>query len=230
MSDDAILDARIEKFAESFRERQRIFDALPESEKQAIREKEAKAEKDAETERVKQILQSSDCPKRQRANREIDRSGKWGLTEQKILSKIGTGFLICLTGIRGNGKTQLAVEIMRNRAQNNGHSQFCSAVAFFLRVKATFSKEASENEQDVIEFFAGTPFLVLDEVGQRSESEWENRLLYELLNRRYNAMSDTLLISNQDIESLEKSLGPSLISRMKETGGIIECDWGSFRK
>lgn len=42
-------------------------------------------------------------------------------------------------------------------------------------------------------------------------------------------MSDTLIISNQDVSALTASLGPSTVSRMRETGGVIECDWESYR-
>ena len=55
-------------------------------------------------------------------------------------------------------------------------------------------------------------------------------MLYELLNHRYNDLTDTLLISNQDVRQAELSLGPAIVSRLRETGGIIQADWASYRE
>lgn len=180
--------------------------------------------------RVDTILKSARLPKRQSKNETIDRTGKWGETEAKVSDRLGTGFLIALIGIRGCGKTQLAVELARKNAEKMKNSRYCTAVEFFMDVKASYRKDAEKSEAEVVEGFGVSPLLIIDELGQRSENDWENRLLYELLNRRYNAMKDTLIISNQDLAQLETALGPSLVSRMQETGGVFECNWESYRK
>jgi len=43
-------------------------------------------------------------------------------------------------------------------------------------------------------------------------------------------MNDTILTCNLGTEELAASLGPSIVSRMEEGGGVIECNWPSFRK
>lgn len=98
-----------------------------------------------------------------------------------------------------------------------------------MEIKAAY-QSADRSEKDVLAEFTRPLLLVMDEIGQRSDSDWENRLLFEFLNRRYHSLKDTLLISNQTVDGFTKSLGPSLISRMQETGGLIECDWPSYRK
>jgi hypothetical protein len=42
-------------------------------------------------------------------------------------------------------------------------------------------------------------------------------------------MTDTILTCNLDRNMLAENLGPSIVSRMKEGGGILECNWPSFR-
>jgi len=54
-------------------------------------------------------------------------------------------------------------------------------------------------------------------------------MLFELLNRRYNDLKDTILIANKSKAEFQDYIGPSLASRMNETGGIVECNWPSFR-
>lgn len=175
------------------------------------------------------ILSDSRAPKRQLYHSNLDRSGEWAIAEKRITGKLGSGCLIALVGSRGCGKTQLAVEAIRHCANKGKRGRYCTATEFFMEVKATYGNE-SRSEKNVLDEFSRPLLLVIDEIGQRSESEWENRLLFELLNRRYNALKDTLLISNQGVEEFTKSMGPSLISRMVETGGLIECKWPSYRK
>jgi len=179
--------------------------------------------------KVKDLIAKSRAPRRQLEAIAIDRSGEWGKTERALLAQIGSGFTIALVGVRGSGKTQLGVELIRHRSSEYGTSRYCTAMEFFIDVKAGY-KEDGEAEKVILAEFGRPSLLVMDELGRRSENDWENRLLYELLNRRYNEMRDTLLISNQDVSQLEGALGPSLVSRMRETGGVIECNWESYRK
>lgn len=180
--------------------------------------------------KVQDILATAGLPRRHMEKRDLDRSGDWGKAQTALQVKLGTGFLIALIGERGPGKTQLAVELVRYFvAENERPALFCSATQFFMAVKASYKDGSADSEQAVMAKFTAPGLLVIDEIGQRSDTEWENRLLYELLNQRYNAVKDTLLISNQDQAVLEAALGSSIISRMRETGGIVECNWKSYR-
>lgn len=201
----------------------------PEQRKKILDDR-AQANESHNKQQIEYQLQEFGAPERQRRQREVIRSGPWGETEKKIIDRLKSGFLIALVGGRGCGKTQMAVEVMRASVGMKRSCLFASAMQFFMAIKATYRKESDDTEDQVLRRFSKVRLLILDEIGQRSENEWENRLLYELLNRRYNSLDDTLLISNQEIAQVESALGPSLISRMRETGGIIECAWETFRK
>jgi len=58
---------------------------------------------------------------------------------------------------------------------------------------------------------------------------WEDRMLTALVDYRYSQKRDTVLISNLKRDEFETSMGNSILSRMVEAGGIIECGWPSFR-
>ena len=195
-----------------------------------IRMDKLKAESEAKLAEIAlEHFNASNVPLRHKLAIHLDRTGQWEKTRAKVAERLGSGFLIALLGTRGGGKTQIGVELIRKNSERRRKSLFCTAMQFFMRVKAGY-KPDGDPEEKVLDYFAKPSLLVIDEIGQRSENEWEDRLLYELINRRYNAISDTLIISNQDVSQLEASLGPSLISRMRETGGIINCNWDSFRK
>lgn len=163
------------------------------------------------------------------ASAQVCHDGEWGQTFELFRKRLNTGALMALTGTRGSGKTQLAVELMRYTTNQLKTARFTSAIGFFMQIKATYRKDATQTEADVLQDFTKPSLLVIDEVGKRSDSEWENNLLFELLNRRYNAIKDTVLIDNRTKAEFIAAIGESLASRMMEGGGIKECNWKSFR-
>jgi len=100
---------------------------------------------------------------------------------------------------------------------------------FFIDLKATFDDESKTSESAALRAYIKPALLVLAEMDERSESPWENRMLFHMLNKRYNGLKDTLLISRRTKEELLSSVGESIQSRLKETGGVVECNWESFR-
>lgn len=156
-------------------------------------------------------------------------TGPWGDAFTKLSKRLGSGFLVALIGTRGNGKTQIGVELMKVSTDNLKSARFTTATRFFMAMKSTYRKDSEETEAGVLATFCKPSLLVIDEAARRAETTWENNLLFELLNDRYNALKDTIMICNMGRAEFEQSLGASLVSRMNETGGIIECNWPSFR-
>ena len=177
--------------------------------------------------RVAVIMSKTNLPKRH-SSATIEFDGEWGSTYHKLLKSLTTGFLCALVGTRGNGKTQIGVQLIKANANRLKTSRFCCATEFFMDIKATYGK-VDKSEKDVIKDYLKPDLLVIDEIGQRSDTEWENRLLFHLINQRYEDSKDTLIIANLEPEQLMSALGPSIASRMNETGGIINCTWPSFR-
>lgn len=179
---------------------------------------------------VQQLRLGWNAPNRQLANREIDRSGAWGTKESELRKILGTGFLVALVGGRGPGKTQMSVELMKHATSKLQSAYYDTLTGLFLDIKATFKKDSRDTEGEVVQKMVKPSFLVIDEVGKKSDGEWENRIFFEIIDRRYREMRDTLLISNHAKEQFVQAIGESLASRMQETGGIVECTWESFRR
>jgi DNA replication protein DnaC len=98
-----------------------------------------------------------------------------------------------------------------------------------MKIKATYRPNSDQSELEVLNSFRRPSLLVLDELGKRGQSDWENTLLCELIDCRYRDMRDTILLSNQNQSGFEASVDDSIVSRINETGGIVECTWPSFR-
>ena len=170
------------------------------------------------------------APKRHTSAVSIDRLGAWGDAELRLKARLSKGFLVALIGGRGSGKTQLAVELMKEATNRQQTALYATAAEFFIGIKTTYRKDSKESEGDVLARFRKPSILVLDEFGRRAESDWENNLLFELLDKRYADLHNTIILSNHSKEELIASIGASLASRMQETGGIIECNWPSWRE
>lgn len=142
-----------------------------------------------------------------------------------ILRQPGRGATIILIGDRGAGKTVMATYW----AGMLGYGLYTKAFDLFESLKKTFHDDSKVRTHEVLDRYRKAEFLVLDEVQERKESDWENTTLTNLLDKRYDALKPTVLIANLKPEGLDACLGPSIISRVKETGGIIECNWPSYR-
>lgn len=159
-----------------------------------------------------------------------NREGPWGDVCKFAISRLGTGFMLALIGGRGPGKTQLGTEVMRDQmCVRYQTAYYLSATSFFLRIKDTYKSDSKKTEQDVLHDLRKFNLLVIDELSKRSESEWENRLFHELIDQRYQDKTDTLLLANTDPKGFGECVGDSLSSRINQLGGVIECNWPSFR-
>lgn len=205
----------------------RMQNMTPE-ERQRRNHERVKWEQDQKENDVADLRRHMGAPKRHLAC-EVKNDGEWGKKLELLTDKLGTGFIVALVGIRGNGKTQMAVNLMKRNTLNLRTAKFCTATEFFMEIKGTYRRDAQNTEEEIVSDYRKPKLLVIDEIGKRGESEWENTLLFELLNKRYNDMTDTVLIDNRTVEEFQTAIGPSLASRISESGGIIHCDWESFR-
>lgn len=181
-------------------------------------------------------MEKARLPARHQA-RVTDAVPPWVETCSVIRRRLGTGMLCVLLGPRGTGKTQMAVTLARelidhdakNRVPRTFPVLYRKAVDVFLDVRSSY-KQPDVTERQVIENLVAPRLLIIDEIQERSGSAWEDSILNHMIDRRYDAKCDTLLLGNLKPEVLRAELGPSVLSRVMECGEVIECNWSSFRK
>lgn len=157
---------------------------------------------------------------------------EWSETRKKIVARDQDAYLYALIGPRGTGKTQMAVSLLHSRIFALGRTgRYLTAMDFFMMLKESFREGEKRSEMDVLQSLILPNLLVIDEITVRSDSVWENNLFTYLVNKRYDALKDTILIGNcANAQELTSCVGPSISSRMQETGGILLCQWASFRR
>lgn len=177
---------------------------------------------------------------------EIELVGEEWLSALKTARPIArTGGLLVFVGDRGPGKTQMAAEIARSgdwpedrasftRADNlivhRGRTAiYKRAVDIFLDLRHAAKNHVKSSEKDVLARLADCGLLTIDEFQERGETEWENRMIKNLIDKRYASRRPTIIIANMARRQVFESLGDSIIDRARENGKSIEFSWPSFR-
>ena len=157
-----------------------------------------------------------------------DDPGEWREPYTKARAVLKEGGILSLVGGRGSGKTRLAIEVAR-RMDAKG-TRYMAAMDVFLRLQACYRPAATETEVVVLQQLSRCRVLILDEIQERGNSEWEDRILTHLIDKRYGSMLPTVLIANLKPDELKKRLGPSIMDRMAEGGGLLEITGTSHRR
>ena len=152
----------------------------------------------------------------------------WSEKLNLLSSRLDYGIMVVLHGPRGTGKTQLACCLIRDACLAEVPAQYTTAIGFFLHVRAAFSG-GPDTERAVIQAYLSPGLLVIDEIHERGNTPWEDRLLGHVVNERYANLRSTILVTNETAQAAAKNLGASITDRVRECGWFVACDWPSFR-
>lgn len=157
----------------------------------------------------------------------------------------GKGAIVALVGERGLGKTSIAAQFAlsvawanHEEAMKDGPPRIQSVIykkcaKLVARYKPLFADFGSIDTETLLESLENLcrnqEFLIIDEVHDCGDMKFTNKVLTDLVDRRYSACRDTILIANQTGEDFAKTIGDSILSRLNEHGAILECKWPSYR-
>ena len=135
------------------------------------------------------------------------------------------GGIYAFLGDRGTGKTQMAVSLCGHAIHNLGTR------AYYVKASDMFDRLRMEDHYDYLAKLCNVDVLVIDAVEVRKDSDYEYRELNRIIDKRYDRIkSTTIMISNDTRGAFEAFIGPSVVSRMAETGGALEFTGKSFRE
>lgn len=169
----------------------------------------------------------------------------WACTpQQRVFDKCmelcrGNGAIVVLTGERGTGKTTICAQMARHRAEDDRlppwdrQPPYRKLVDLIAKYKPLYGNMGSVTMDDLAasrDWFCRNHSLVfIDEIHECEDAALKNRVLTDIIDRRYAAHRDTILISNQSVEDFKASTNDSILSRLSEHGSIIPCNWRSWR-
>ena len=151
-----------------------------------------------------------------------------------LIGACGTGkshIAICvMLGAAGCGKTHLAIGIAKHVAEKGGTARYTTVMDMLGRIKATYSRDAAEKEQDVLNELATVDMLVIDEVGRQLDTNYTEAQFFSVLDKRYRNKKPTVLVSNLNKAKFVDYLGAAIVDRLRENGGqVLTFDWASQR-
>jgi DNA replication protein DnaC len=153
---------------------------------------------------------------------------RWYVENWDDLQSKGTGLIF--SGKAGAGKTHLACGIIKAINDKAGRAVFMTVQDARRYVKNTYRKDAGLQEEEAIDNLVRIGLLVLDEIGMDYGTDFNKALLFDMLNKRYENIKPTLLLTNLDPVALREYLGERLIDRMREGGGkMVTFTWESYR-
>ncbi|MDW3714098.1 ATP-binding protein [Pseudomonas sp. 2023EL-01195] len=137
-----------------------------------------------------------------------------------------------LLGNLGTGKTHLASAIVQSVIRKYSATAIVTTASEIARaVKATFARSSKISERDVLDELASVDLLVIDEVGvQVSTGDFGPGLLHEVIDRRYQQVLPTILISNVTVEELPRFIGDRALDRLRQgSSRLVRFTWDSVR-
>jgi DNA replication protein DnaC len=148
----------------------------------------------------------SDCPQPL-----VDIAERW-------LAQPTSGIL--LTGSPGRGKTWIAAGIVRALVGAGKKVLFKCAEDFYLELRAGFDNPDSR-EVLILSQFSDVEFLVLDDIGAGSLSDYERRSTLHVLDRRMDYLRPTIVTSNLTLEGIAEKLDERIASRLSGFTRIV---------
>ena len=172
-------------------------------------------------ERMMVILRKCGVPKRYLLARLED-------FKSELRSPAGSVFL---AGLRGVGKTHYAVALMREYLLNaepirnaknlfyeHGlglpEAAFITAPELLLAIRDSFGENSERTEKEIIDQYADSDFLILDDLGAEKTSQYSLQTLYTLLDRRYREERRTVITSDLGLDALAAKLDDRIASRI----------------
>lgn len=134
------------------------------------------------------------------------------------------GFLI-LMGKVGTGKTHIACACLRERSGN-----YIDVPTLEIEVECSRDFSSPENKLKILDKYAKSPFLIIDEIGRASNQAVEKAILYYIMNKRYNSRKPTVIITNFGDQELAQYLGTAIIDRIAESRIRVEFTKDSYRR
>lgn len=139
------------------------------------------------------------------------------------------GEWLVFAGERGTGKSHLAIATAA-AAMARGTAMYIRAADMIRRVRATWRKDSTESETQVLEMFGrDLDLLIVDEIGVQRGTEDEQNTMFDILDMRYAEGRPTILLTNLNGAAFSEFIGPRLMDRLRERAVFVPFKWKSYR-
>jgi DNA replication protein DnaC len=155
------------------------------------------------------------------------------LAAVECISKlIPRGSIIVIRGREGNGKTMIGCSYgygwyLRNYSLKHGKALYFTQTELLASQKAWYGSGGKGDSP--IDRALSCGLLVIDELLTTHESNHDQNMLRDLLDRRYAAKRTTILLTNLDDAGLVNALDRPILDRISDGGALVELRGKSLR-
>ncbi len=170
---------------------------------------------------------------------DVDAERKAGMLRAWLMGMAGKGMLAVVLGLRGTGKTLSACKLARDCGYER--AWYFSGDGLYRERLAKIGLGGSFERDFAVQIgHRRKSLLVLDEFQRGIGYKGEGRDLSldyfeEIINSRYNAELDTVIVANWTQEDFNQFMPDSVKDRViqrrsENRGGVRWCGWRSFRR
>ena len=127
---------------------------------------------------------------------------------------------LILLGCTGAGKTHLLTSTVMEALRNGKSARYIIEDDLFKELKKPRGLYASDC--DVVTSYSSYDLLAIDNIGRGKHTEYRDTDLFSIIDKRYDAMRQTMLASSLTVQELSLYYDDALLRRLTEDGRIIE--------
>lgn len=125
------------------------------------------------------------------------------------------GLGMCLSGAVGAGKTHLAYAVAKYFCGLELSKQVPKSIKLHLELEKLLGNEAM-SKREWLNNLANPDFLIIDDLGIKQLTEWEQLKFYDLIDRRNDNLKFTVITTNLSDDNFLKFVGARVFDRLKQ--------------
>jgi DNA replication protein DnaC len=147
--------------------------------------------------------------------------------QKSVVEFIKQGTSAVIYGSNGVGKTHLAFASCFHQIEQGKTAGYVLAFDFFNEIRKSFGDYTTNS---IINEYKHYDYLVIDEIDKTQGTPMEFTYLYSLINKRYNEMKSTVLITNAKPADFAAIIGQSALDRVASEGKVIDLTGDNYRQ
>jgi DNA replication protein DnaC len=133
-------------------------------------------------------------------------------------------------GEPGNGKSHLATAVANELTAKGKRVVFISMPDLLEKIKATFNRNSTESEAEIMRGLQMCDLLVIDDIGAEKVSDWVQEVIFRIVDGRYKKVKPILVTSNLEPKELAERIGKRAYDRLIEISQPIKNEATSYRR